>query len=546
MSQLKHHKFLSAFLLLSICIGCFLHVSNLGRKIFWGDETYTALRVSGFAQRDIDALYDGKVHTVRQIQTLQTVNPQHGLAATISSLAHDDPQHAPLFYVAERLWAGAFGDSPAQLRLVSALIGLLALPAMYFLCLELFSDRLSALIGTALIAVSPFHEIYAHEAREYSLWTLAILVSSLLLLRAIRTNTNWAWGGYACGVAFALYSYLLSVYVLAAHALWVAIYFRRDLGVLKRFAIACIGGCILFAPWIVEFWQNRQSLGGDLSWGLYHYPLSAMVQKWAFNAASTLFDVEYANLHLVVIALLAAILLFVGVGVTARTAPRRTAVFLLCLGAVITVIMVGEDFKNATYYSTIARYLTPLWISLELALTWCFAVWLKRPQRVVQAIAGVVLVAVLVLGTASSIVGGRAQSWWNNHLNADAAQLADRVNAQDRPLIISAYRPYALLVLSHYLKPETSMLLLGYSHFRELPPGFRSFDVLSPTNDELTEISTRSHLQVIGSDYFEDKQSPIERFHSQVRAAQASKHERVRDSSQEFLIFIGSKAALNR
>lgn len=42
----------------------------------------------------------------------------------------------------------------------------------------------------ALIAVSPFHVLYAQEAREYSLWTVTILLSSAALLRAMRVKTK--------------------------------------------------------------------------------------------------------------------------------------------------------------------------------------------------------------------------------------------------------------------------------------------------------------------------------------------------------------------
>jgi uncharacterized membrane protein len=81
------------------------------------------------------------------------------------------------------------------MRLLAVIFGVLALPAMYWLGLELFRSRGAAALAAAFLAISPVAVLYSQEFREYSLWTVAILVMSALFLRAVRSMTprSWLW-----------------------------------------------------------------------------------------------------------------------------------------------------------------------------------------------------------------------------------------------------------------------------------------------------------------------------------------------------------------
>jgi hypothetical protein len=61
----------------------------------------------------------------------------------------------------------------------------------------------------ALIAVSPFHVAYSQQAREYSLWTLLILISSALLLRGLRTGKLFLFVLHGVTVSLGLWSFTL-------------------------------------------------------------------------------------------------------------------------------------------------------------------------------------------------------------------------------------------------------------------------------------------------------------------------------------------------
>ena len=121
------------------------------------------------------------------------------------------------------MWVNLFGNSIAVIRSLSVVFGLLALPCIYWLCLELFESPAVGWIAMGLLSISPLHILYAQEARMYSLHTFNILFSSVILLRAIRKQTKLNWLAYAATIALGLYTHPLFCFVLVPHGLYVII-----------------------------------------------------------------------------------------------------------------------------------------------------------------------------------------------------------------------------------------------------------------------------------------------------------------------------------
>jgi len=213
------------FLILTLLVlGLFFRLGNLDRKVYWFDETYTSLRTSGFTEFEvIQNLSNTGIIDRETLQKYQHPNPEKNVVDTIRSLALEDPQHPPFYYLLARFWMQVFGNSPAAMRSLPALISLLAFPGIYWLCLELFASPLVGLIAVALLAVSPLHILYAQEARQYSLWTVTVLLSSIALLRAIRLKTKVSWLIYALTLTASLYTFLLSFLVASGHGIYVLV-----------------------------------------------------------------------------------------------------------------------------------------------------------------------------------------------------------------------------------------------------------------------------------------------------------------------------------
>jgi uncharacterized membrane protein len=443
----------AAFLLGIVLLGAYLRFSGLSTKLFWGDEAATALRVSGQTQAQLDTLSDGVARPLDALAVYQRVHTAPPIA-TANSLAVDEPQHPPLFFLAERFWAGAFGSSPAALRALSALAGLLGLPAMFWLCMELFGRRVYAYTGTALIAVSPFFVTYAHEAREYAAWGTVTLLATAVLLATRRSR--WWWLAYAASTAAGLYLDMLYVWVVAAHAIIVLSAFQKRTRFFNGFCAAVAGALIAYMPWIVAFVEHRAVVSQGLSWGSARMSPLLYVAKLAFAASTTFFDLTFLSIAWVPIAALICILILIAFAVTARCASAVSRVTIVALSFTPLIAFLLEDAFTHSYYATGARYHVPVWVASELAMTFMLVQWAKRAAIPARA----TFAAILVLGCVCSLEGNSSKIWWDNHDDADVPGIVRAIDRAERPIVISEHvRLTKLLVLSHALKPETRFVL---------------------------------------------------------------------------------------
>src|SRR5262249_50320481 len=194
---------------------------HVDTKTFWGDEILGLIHMLGYTEAEI-VRAGPNMHTASDLQVyFHLSGPSNEgprpLSATVHSLASEDPQHPPVYYVLGRLWAAWAGVSPAALRTLPLIFGLLSIGAMAWLAFELFRSSRAALIAASLCAISPFGVLYAHEARETTLWAVEILASSALFIRAIRTADTCHWVAYGLTCMVSLYTYPLTALVMVAH-----------------------------------------------------------------------------------------------------------------------------------------------------------------------------------------------------------------------------------------------------------------------------------------------------------------------------------------
>jgi uncharacterized membrane protein len=133
-------RFLIIVLLL---LGVFFRFVNLDRKVYWGDETYTSLRLSGYTQTEmLQQVFNGKVISIEDLQKYQRPQSETGLSGTLRSLAIEDTMHPPLYFMLLRFWVQWWGEEVAVTRSLSVIISLLVFPAVYWLSSELFGSSL--------------------------------------------------------------------------------------------------------------------------------------------------------------------------------------------------------------------------------------------------------------------------------------------------------------------------------------------------------------------------------------------------------------------
>lgn len=482
--------------LATIALGIVFRVEHVQRRMLWADESWTALRISGNTYWQLRALFDNQVHPVSDILRFQEVDPSHSVGATVTGLATEEPQHAPLFYVVDRVWAGFAGSAIQNLRTPALMFSLLAIAAAAWLCFELSGKALVAGTGAALMALSPFFVDYGGQAREYGLWATMIGISSALLLRALRLQSFYAWVWYGAAILLAVYSDLFMLIVVIAQALWIFIFQRSNRTTLVAYSLATVSALILFAPWMLVVFRGSGVILNEEVWTRAEYPLRQFVEKWAFNTATVLFDGEYATTRLLVVGAAALLILGYAAYRLFRDERRAVAWFVALPALAIAVPQILYDLIAHGHESTESRYLVPLWLALLVTL----ALFLGR--RIESASHGIstpwfgVLAAVLVAACGSDAINSAARVWWDNDDNYPSTTMAQAINASTSPpLVVSEGHWAEVLVMSHYVSSDTRFLLFKFSPPTRLPLARNTF-LLAPSEGTLSALKARAGIAV--------------------------------------------------
>lgn len=488
------------FLVIVILVmGVFFRFVNLDRKVYWFDEAFTSLRISGYTEREAIALVcNNQEIGVEDLQKYQRLTPQKTLTDTLKSLAVEDPQHPPLYYVMTRFWVQWFGSSVAVTRSLTALISLLALPCVYWLCLELFHSSLVGWIAVALLAVTPFHVLYAQEAREYSLWTLTILLSSATLLRAMRLKTKLSWGMYAVTVALGLYTFLFSALVSIAHGVYVIATekFRLTKRVIAYLLTSGVG-LLAFTPWVVVILSQSTQINKTTGWtGEVKIPRLLQIKEWIVNLSYFFVDFDYdlirgaedSWLKLLIKYSSPFILIFVGYSIyfLCRKSPKQVWLFVLTLIGFTALPLAIPDFILGGIRSQTPRYLIPAYLGIQLAVSYLLATQIFSTSVTIarRKLWQLVMVTLLTAGVISCAIISQTQTWWYKELNLYTPQVVEIINQAPQPLVITSCQgTWPLgdeLALSHRLAPKARLLPVYESNVPQIPNTFSDVFFYNP------------------------------------------------------------------
>lgn len=209
-----------------IALGAGLRFTNLTAKPLWTDEFSTIVFSLGNSFRTVPL--DRVISMAELLEPLQP-NPQAGVGTVVHHLLSES-NHPPLYFVLTHLWLQLF--SPVQglvsvwaVRSLSALFGVISIPATFGLAWWAFRSRLSAHLAAALMATSPFGVYLAQEARHYTLpilWAIASLSCLIVALRLLHQNLAlplWLCGSWILVNGLGIATHYFFMLVLAAAGL---------------------------------------------------------------------------------------------------------------------------------------------------------------------------------------------------------------------------------------------------------------------------------------------------------------------------------------
>jgi hypothetical protein len=386
--------------LILILIGFALRAWELGAQSLWYDEAFSVL----FAQQ------------------------HHALDLFIREAQWN--LNTPLYYIALKLWMAGAGESEFSVRFVSALAGTVSVALAHRLASMLTPQP--GLIAQLLVAISPVGIFVSQEARMYALAGMLCLVSTLMLLTAMRSQkaSHWlAWWGTAMlaflgHVLCAILGVAQLVVGIAASA-WRS---RSQGAVIPRAQIAAafaLGAALLTYVGIV-IWPYRAVYGvsysapADLAALTVHTLASQFLPRllpadWIAPAALSM---------LLAIALTAAVSLWMK--------PRCS--FLLLTASVVSLALVGLVIFCAVIGKFASRYPTLL-APTAMAVIGA-AIANIRPFRRIRP--SVVVIVGVGLGLAARLWLGQP-IYANEDFRGAIAHIRARLAPDERVILVSGH-----------------------------------------------------------------------------------------------------------
>ncbi|MEG4071172.1 glycosyltransferase family 39 protein [Microcoleus sp. Pol14C2] len=482
----KNSPWLMSLLAIGILLGIGFRFFEIDRKLYWHDEAYTSIRAAGFTRQEIDdELFQNRIVHAPELQKYQRIKPGSTEADTIRSLALEDPQHPPLYFLMARWWMQQFGSSLTASRSLPALLSLLSLPLMYALAQELFASNLAALLATALLALSPFDILFAQTARQYSLLTATVIGSSWLLLRAVRLRGWQDWVFYSLAIAFGFYTHPFFSLTLIGHGVFIISYWlfvkkTKLPGHLtnSQFFLAVTAALILYIPWIYVLATNLERASSTTDWTRVSPGWLYLVKLWTLSFTALFFDFDFGFDNILTYLLRLPFLLLIAAAIykICRQASSSTWLFILTSIFIPFLILALPDLIIGGKRSAVSRYLISCFPGVQLAVAYLLACYLKTQQRFWQ----VILALVFTASVASCTVSAFSDTWWSKDLSYFNAEVAKIINQdaianrsiKDTIVISDRGNDFTnmgdLLSLSYLLDKDVRLMLMSQSPDMEM------------------------------------------------------------------------------
>ncbi|MEG5174754.1 glycosyltransferase family 39 protein [Microcoleus sp. B3-D7] len=482
----KNSRWLMNLLAIGILLGIGFRFFEIDRKLYWHDEAYTSIRAAGFTRQEIDdELFQNRIVPAPELQKYQRIKPGTTEADTIRSLALEDPQHPPLYFLIARWWMQQFGSSLTASRSLPAVLSLLSLPLMYALAQELFASNLAALLATALLALSPFDLLFAQTARQYSLLTATVIGSSWLLLRAVRLRGWQDWVFYSLAIAFGFYTHPFFSLTLIGHGVFIIAYW---LFVKKtklpghvtnsQFFLAVTAALILYIPWIYVLATNLERASATTDWTRVSPGWLYLVKLWTLSFTALFFDCDFGfdNIWTYLLRLPFLLLIAAALYIICRRVSTSTWLFIVTSIFVPFLILALPDLILGGKRSAVSRYLISCFPGVQLAVAYLLASNVKTQQRFWQ----VILALVFTASVASCTVSAFSDTWWSKDLSYFNAEVAKIINKEaianrsikDTIVISDRGNDFTnmgdLLSLSYLLDKDVRLMLMSQSPDMEM------------------------------------------------------------------------------
>jgi uncharacterized membrane protein len=451
-------------------VAAYLRLDALADPTYWYDEAITSLRVAGHTEQQV-AAYSAAHPSFKfgELEQFVTVGPSAGFGDTLHSVATEDPQHTPLYYWIARLWAVPMGSSFESGRELAATAGLLALPAMYWLCLELFvrsgafASRLVCWMGVTVMALSPYQVALSREHREYSLWTVTFTIACASFLRALRKQDWVSWALFAAAMTVSIYTHLFSALGLAACGVFLMIrercrLSRPVLGFLAA-SVACGLACV---PWMLVLLSKALTARRSLGWvdgaSLGRFQLNLSLGPVLRVADLSIWDVQLlmrqspSDRLTRLLFILTPVCVLVAAWILARNRRRACAGFLTALICSCSLTLFLMDYFTGSTSGSMFRYAVPSNLGWLLALAMLMAMAIEESGRWRSLGSAAVGIFVLLMGISGYLTHDQRRTWAKSP--EDYRETAQELDGDGHAILVTDDFVGSILALAAQTRPD--------------------------------------------------------------------------------------------
>jgi len=185
------------------------------------------------------------------------------LGQTIEAVAAD--VHPPVYFLLLKAMRAVAGERAWALRLLSALFSIAAFPFLWAVARRFFGKNVGLVAW--LVATSSFTVFASRFIRYYSLGLLETAAATWLLLLLLERPTRRRWIAYGVAMVLMIYTFYLSVIVMAAHGIVFVAAWRREPRRLIPPLIVLAAICLAFAPWSAVMARQVARVGSSEAGG---------------------------------------------------------------------------------------------------------------------------------------------------------------------------------------------------------------------------------------------------------------------------------------
>jgi hypothetical protein len=168
----------------------------------------------------------------------------------LTEIAVIDPQ-PPIALLSLYGWVQLVGDSVFAARMLSVLIGTIAVAACYALAAQLFGRQIG-IIAAVTAAINPFLIWHAQDLRSYGTWIGLSALTLAALVRVFRRPSISHWIIYVVLAALSAYTYYLEAFLLIVHNLYALVHITAKRELLPKWVLSQLAVGLILAPWFLQ------------------------------------------------------------------------------------------------------------------------------------------------------------------------------------------------------------------------------------------------------------------------------------------------------